>query len=106
MIGEADEILTSDDEAAKLAANEAAALKRGFQQIMATVESRRVVWEQFEAFGIYQVSASVEPAPLQWNEGRRSLALQMMHGFLSNCPELWDRMVVENRARLAQERKQ
>lgn len=96
-----DEILTSDDEAAKLAAIEAAEFKRGFEQIMATPESRRVIWDQFEAFGIYQVSASVDSAPLQFNEGRRSLALQIMNGVLAHCPEQWDRMVVENRARLA-----
>ena len=67
---------------------------------MSTPASRRVMWERFEVMGIYQVTQSVEPGALAFNEGRRSLALQIMQDLLIECPELHDRMVIENRSRL------
>ena len=70
---------------------------------MSTPQSRRVMWEQFELMGIYQAAPSTEHGALAFTEGRRSLALQIMNGILANCPELYDRMTVENRARLRQE---
>jgi hypothetical protein len=93
--------LTNQDEAAKLAAVER---RSGWKTIMSTPASRRVVWEQFEIFGIYQISPSVEPGPLAFNEGRRSLALQTMQALLVECPELYDLMTVENRSRLRTEK--
>ena len=74
--------------------------RQGWLAIMGSPQSRRVMWEQFEVMGIYQVAQSVEPCALAFNEGRRSLALQVMHEILAHCPELYDRMIVENRARL------
>jgi hypothetical protein len=93
--------LTSKQDADKLAIIER---REGWRAIMSTPATRRVMWERFEVMGIYQVSPTVEPAGLAFNEGRRSLALQVMNDLLIECPELYDRMVVENRARLAQER--
>lgn len=93
--------MTKQAEAAKLAAIER---REGWRTMMSTPAARRVMWERFEVMGIYQVSPTVEPAGLAFNEGRRSLALQVMNDLLVECPELYDRMVVENRARLAQER--
>lgn len=75
----------------------------GYRTMMGTPGARRVMWERFEVMGIYQVSPSVEPAALAFNEGRRSLALQVMNDLLAYCPDLYDRMVVENRKRLATE---
>jgi hypothetical protein len=93
--------LTSKRDADKLAIIER---REGWRMIMSTPASRRVMWERFEVMGIYQVSPTVEHAGLAYNEGRRSLALQVMNDLLMECPELYDRMVVENRARLAKER--
>lgn len=93
--------MTKQEQAAKLAAVERAT---GWKTIMSTPQSRRVVWEQFEIFGIYQISPSVEPGPLAFNEGRRSLALQTMNALLAECPELYDRMTIENRSRLRVEK--
>lgn len=98
-----DDILTNEEEAAKLAANEAADIAAGYKTMMSTREARRVMWDRFEVFGIYRASVSVESQALAWNEGRRSLALQVMGDLLTHCPDLYDLMVVENRARLAQE---
>lgn len=92
--------MTSKEERAKLADIER---REGWKLIMSTPASRRVMWEQFELMGIYQSSSSVDAGALAFNEGRRSLALQIMNGILANCPELYDRMTVENRARLRQE---
>lgn len=93
--------MTSKADADKLAAIER---NDGYRTMMSTPASRRVMWERFEVMGIFQVSPSVEPAALAFNEGRRSLALQIMNDLLVECPEQYDRMVVENRARLARER--
>ena len=93
--------MTKKDEAAKLAAIER---REGYRTMMSTPAARRVMWERFEVMGVYQVAPSVEHGALAFNEGRRSLALQVMNDLLQECPELYDRMVVENRARLAQER--
>ena len=93
--------MTSKADVDKLAAIER---NEGYRTIMSTPASRRVMWERFEVMGIFQVSPSVEPAALAFNEGRRSLALQIMSDLLAECPEQYDRMVVENRARLARER--
>jgi len=92
--------LTNQADAVKLAAIERTA---GWRTIMGTPASRRVMWERFEVMGIYQVSPTVEPAGLAFNEGRRSLALQVMNDLLAECPDLYDRMVTENRKRLAVE---
>jgi hypothetical protein len=92
--------LTNQTDAAKLAAVERTT---GWRTIMGTPASRRVMWERFEVMGIYQVSPTVEPAGLAFNEGRRSLALQVMNDLLAECPDLYDRMVTENRKRLAVE---
>lgn len=99
----ADDILTNEDEAAKLAANEAAEIAQGYTTMMSTTQSRRVMWDRFEVFGIYQAAPSVETQALAWNEGRRCLALQVMHDLILHCPELYDLMVVENRDRLSRE---
>jgi hypothetical protein len=92
--------LTNQTDAVKLAALERTA---GWRTMMGTPASRRVMWERFEVMGIYQVSPTVEPAGLAFNEGRRSLALQVMNDLLAECPDLYDRMVTENRKRLAVE---
>ena len=92
--------MTNQADAVKLAAIERTA---GWRTIMGTPASRRVMWERFEVMGIYQVSPTVEPAGLAFNEGRRSLALQVMNDLLAECPDLYDRMVTENRKRLAVE---
>lgn len=89
--------MTKQDDAAKLAGIER---RDGWRTMMSTPAARRVMWEQFEVMGIYQVSMSVEPGTLAFNEGRRSLALQIMQALLVECPDLYDRMVVENRSRL------
>lgn len=96
-----DQILTKAQEAAKLAEAERRA---GWLQMMATPAARRVMWEQFEIVSLFQVARSIEPGPLAYNEGRRSVAIQVMSSLLNYCPEQYDRMVVENRARLAQEK--
>lgn len=93
--------MTRKTDAAKLAAIDR---RDGYRTMMSTPAARRVMWERFEVMGIFQVAPSVEPAALAFNEGRRSLALQVMNDLLVECPEQYDRMVVENRARLAQER--
>lgn len=67
---------------------------------MSTPAARRVMWERFEVCGIYQVAHNVEASALAFNEGRRSLALQTMNDLLHYCPEQYDQMVRENRARL------
>lgn len=77
--------------------------REGYRTMMGTPGARRVMWERFEVVGIYRVSASLEPAALAFNEGRRSLALEVMNELLAYCPDLYDRMVVENRKRLATE---
>lgn len=92
--------MTNQADAVKLAALERTA---GWRTMMGTPASRRVMWERFEVMGIYQVSPTVEPAGLAFNEGRRSLALQVMNDLLAECPDLYDRMVSENRKRLAVE---
>lgn len=92
--------MTKQDEAAKLAAVERT---EGWRTIMGTPASRRVMWDQFEMLNIYQVSVSVEHGALAFNEGRRSTALQVMNSMLAECPDLHDRMVAENRKRLAVE---
>lgn len=89
--------MTKQEGAAKLAGIER---RDGWRTIMSTPASRRVMWERFEVMGIYQVTQSVEPGVLAFNEGRRSLALQIMQDLLVECPELYDRMVIENRSRL------
>jgi hypothetical protein len=94
--------LTSKDERDKLAALDR---RMGWETIMSTPSARRVIWEQFEVFGIYQVAANVDKhGALAFNEGRRSLALQIMNELMAECPELYDRMTIENRARLRLER--
>ena len=75
----------------------------GWRAIMGTPSSRRVMWERFEVVGIYRIAHSLEPGPLAYSEGRRSVALQLMNDLLIYCPEQYDRMVTENRARLALE---
>jgi hypothetical protein len=96
-----DQILTKKQEAAKLAE---ADRRDGWRHMMATPASRRVMWEQFEIVSLFQVSRSIEPGPLAFNEGRRSVAIQLVTDLLNYCPEQYDRMVVENRARLALEK--
>ena len=92
--------MTSKADADKLAAIQRT---EGWKTIMSTPSSRRVMWERFEVMGIYQQHPVIEPIQLAFNEGRRSNALSVMVDLLAECPELYDRMVVENRARLAQE---
>lgn len=92
--------MTKTEEAAKLTAIER---REGFRTMMSTPQSRRVMWERFEVWRVYQVAPSIEPQALAFNEGGRALALQVMHDLLAECPELYDRMVVENRARLLRE---
>ena len=92
--------MTNQADAVKLAAIERTA---GWRTIMGTPASRRVMWERFEVMGIYQVSPIIEPYALAYNEGKRSLALQVMNDLLAECPDLHDRMVSENRKRLAVE---
>lgn len=89
--------MTKQADAAKLADIER---RDGWRTIMSTPAARRVMWERFEVMGIYQVAPSVEPGALAFNEGRRSLALQIMQDLLVECPEQYDRMVIENRSRL------
>ena len=96
-----DQILTKAQEAAKLAE---ADRRDGWRHMMATPAARRVMWEQFEIVSLFQVSRSIEPGPLAYNEGRRSVAIQVVTDLLTYCPEQYDRMVVENRARLALEK--
>lgn len=96
-----DQILTKKQEAAKLAE---ADRRDGWRHMMATPASRRVMWEQFEIVSLFQVSSVKEHGPLAFNEGRRSVAIQVMTDLLTHCPEQYDRMVVENRARLALEK--
>jgi hypothetical protein len=76
----------------------------GWRHMMNTPAARRVMWEQFEIVSLFQVSRSIEPGPLAFNEGRRSVAIQLVTDLLNYCPEQYDRMVVENRARLALEK--
>lgn len=92
--------MTDRAEAAKLAAVER---REGYRTMMSTPAARRVMWERFEVMGIYREAPSIEPYALARSEGRRAQALQVMADLLDYCPELYDRMVVENRARLAQE---
>lgn len=92
--------MTSTDEASKLAAIERS---EGWKTMMSTPQARRVMWERFEVFGIYQASGNMNPQALAYAEGRRSLALQVMNDLLSEVPELYDRMVQENRDRLRRE---
>lgn len=96
-----EQILTKKEQAAKLAE---ADRRDGWRHMMATPAARRVMWEQFEVVSLYQVSRSIEPGPLAYNEGRRSVAIQVVTDLLNYCPEQYDRMVVENRARLALEK--
>lgn len=92
--------MTSKEEATKLAQ-----VKRslGYRTMMSTPESRLVMWERFEVIGMYQVAPSMEPGVLAFTEGRRSAALQTYNDLLTYCPDLYDRMVEENRARLIRE---
>lgn len=92
--------MSSQAEADKLASIERA---QGYQTIMSTRQSRRVVWERFEVVGVYQISKSTEPGALAFNEGKRSNALQLMNDLLTHVPELYDLMVKENRERLLRE---
>lgn len=92
--------MTSTDEASKLAAIERS---EGWKTMMSTHQARRVMWERFEVFGIYQASGNMNPQALAYAEGRRALALQVMNDLLSEVPELYDRMVQENRDRLRRE---
>jgi len=78
--------------------------REGWRTMMSTPAARRVIWERFEVMGIYSQCQIVQPVELAYNEGKRTVALQVMNDLLVECPELYDRMVVENRARLAQER--
>jgi len=82
-----------------------AALERseGYRTMMSTQGSRRVMWERFEVMGMFQVAKSTEWGELAFTEGRRSLALQTYNDLLTHCPELYDRMVVENRHRISVE---
>lgn len=66
---------------------------------MGTPAARRVMWEVFGMLGIYQVTPSLDPQALAFNEGKRSVALRMMNEMLQRCPELHDRMVAEGRRR-------
>lgn len=75
----------------------------GYQTIMSTQQSRRVIWERFEVMGIYQVAPSLEQGAMAFTEGKRSNALQLMHDLLANVPDLYDLMVKENRERLLRE---
>lgn len=70
---------------------------------MSSRSSRRVMWERFEVFGIYQAPASVDPHVLAYDAGKRTLALQIMNDLLAECPELYDLMIIENRERLQRE---
>jgi hypothetical protein len=102
-----DDFLTSDDEAAKLAAKQLEIdLEAGYRTMMSTPQARMVMWRQFEAFGIYKAAPSTEQNALAWNEGRRSIALQVLNDLQAWAPDLWDMMVVESRAREAQEKRQ
>lgn len=92
--------MTSKEERAKLADIER---REGWKLIMSTPASRRVMWEVFQIHGIYHASVGVDAQTLAWNEGKRSVALQVMNDMLTHCPELHDCMTVENRARLRQE---
>lgn len=100
MTHETDEILTKREEAAKLAAIEE---QQGWRHILSIPQGRRVIWEQLAVIGIYQHSTSMEPQALAYNEGRRGVGLKVMFDVLRHCPDLYDLMVVENRARLARE---
>lgn len=100
MTHETDEILTKRKEAAKLAAIET---QQGWRHILSTPQGRRVIWDQLAVIGIYQHSARLDPQTLAYNEGRRSIGLKVMDDVLLHCPDLYDLMVAENRARLAQE---
>lgn len=94
--------MTSKADAAKLAANER---REGWETIMSTPASRRAVWELFEQLGIYQVAPETDHGTLAFWEGRRSVSLQVYHNLLAQCPELHDRMFIENRARIRLESK-
>lgn len=90
--------MTSKEERDKLDALERS---EGWKLIMSTPASRRVMWDHFEIAGIYQATPGLDAQTMAWNEGRRSLALQTMNDMLNYCPDLYDRMTVENRARLS-----
>lgn len=92
--------MTNQLDDAKLAADER---RDGWRTVMSTRPSRRVVWESFEVFGIYQAPVSLDPQVLAHDAGRRSVALQLMHDLLVQCPELYDLMVTENRERKQRE---
>lgn len=91
-----------------MAAQKAAELElvEGHKTLMSTPASRRVVWDILGQSAIYQVARVVEHGALAFTEGRRSAALELMHQMLTHCPELYDRMVVENRHRLSVEKRQ
>lgn len=70
---------------------------------MSTQQSRRVIWERFAMWAIYQAAPSTEQSALTWHEGKRCVALEVMHDLLNYVPDLYDLMVKENRERLLRE---
>lgn len=92
--------MSSQAEADKLATIER---QQGYQTMMSTPQSRRVMWERFEIWAIYQAAKSTEPSAMAWHEGKRCGALEVMHDLLAFVPELYDLMVRENRERLLRE---
>lgn len=93
--------MTNKEQRAKLAANER---REGWQTIMSTPASRRVMWEIFEMQRLYQVAMSTDHGALAFSEGRRSVGIQVMDQMLAHCVDQHDRMVAENRHRMSIER--
>lgn len=92
--------MTNQSDADKLAAIERS---DGYKTMMSTPQARRVMWERFEVMALYQVSQTLDPSALAFKEGQRSVGLQVMQDLLVYVPDLYDRMVVENRQRLREE---
>lgn len=89
------EILTAQQEAAKLAAIED---ERGMRYLMGSGEGRRMIWKLIEIAGVYRGTFHTDRGVMSYLEGKRAQGLLLLDLIGLHCPEQYEKMRQENLA--------
>lgn len=70
-----------------------------YRNVMGKPEARAWVWQLLADCGVYKQTFNTDPGVTAFNEGRRSVGLQILAGLHDHCHDLYQMMETEHRKR-------
>lgn len=71
--------------------------KADLKEVLSTVSGRRYIWKILSATGVYKLSANNSGSWTYFNEGQRSIGLNIISDIMDVDPDMYPKMQLENK---------